>query len=204
MIKAIIFDFDGTLVDAIPIFLKNANILARKYCYPEINDFSKLRNREMKEIIEQEMKIPLLQLPKYVSELKQMVLEEFKKAKPFTGVDELLKALSAKYKIGIVTSNSEEAVRSVLKDQPLDFVFSDSALFGKADALRRLLKEHGLKKDEIVYVGDETRDIEACKALGVKCVSVSWGMNSEKILRVARPFAIVNNTEELLRILMQW
>ncbi|MFH0869874.1 MAG: HAD-IA family hydrolase [archaeon] len=204
MIKAIIFDFDGTLVDAIPIFTRNANILARKYGYPELNDFSKLRDRELKDIIENEMKIPLLRLPKYAVELKQMALEEFKKAKPFPGIGELLKALSAKYKLGILTSNSEEAVRAVLKDQPLDFVFSDSALFGKAEVLRRLLKEHNLKKDEIVYVGDETRDIEACKALGVKCVVVSWGLNSEKVLMAARPFAIAKDTKELLSILMRF
>ncbi|MBK7733406.1 MAG: HAD hydrolase-like protein [Bacteroidales bacterium] len=39
-----------------------------------------------------------------------------------------------------------------------------------------------LHAERIVYVGDETRDIEACQAAGIPVIAVSWGLNRRELL----------------------
>jgi phosphoglycolate phosphatase len=202
MIKAIVFDFDGTLVDSLPIVVKAVNVLAKKYGHAEIKNVSKLRNKSLRIIIRQDFHLSMFDVPKYAREVKLLIRKDMKKVRIFPEIKVILKKISKQYQIGILTSNSEETVRSVLKNEHFDFIFSNSSIFGKAIVLKRLLKEHNLNKDEIIYVGDETRDIEACKKIGVKCIAVTWGYNSENILKSFKPDFLARNTKELLNILM--
>jgi phosphoglycolate phosphatase-like HAD superfamily hydrolase len=39
-------------------------------------------------------------------------------------------------------------------------------------------REHS--PDNVIYVGDETRDIEACHKVGIPIISVTWGLNNNK------------------------
>ena len=52
-------------------------------------------------------------------------------------------------------------------------------------------------KSEIIYIGDELRDIEACRAVNVPIISVSWGFNSTEILEKNNPGMVAANTEEV-------
>ena len=58
-----------------------------------------------------------------------------------------------------------------------------------------------LKNKEIVYVADETRDIEAAKKAKVRIISVTWGFNSREILKKQNPDFLVDRPEEILRII---
>ena len=44
----------------------------------------------------------------------------------------------------------------------------------KSGQLLKLLAETGLKKEEIVYVGDAVSDTLACKSVDVTCLSAAW------------------------------
>lgn len=54
---------------------------------------------------------------------------------------------------------------------------------------------------EVIYVGDETRDVEAAKKVGVKVIAVTWGINSEKILRKQNPDYLIVKPKELIEVL---
>ena len=54
-----------------------------------------------------------------------------------------------------------------------------------------------LPAGRIVYVGDETRDIEACRAAGIPVIAVSWGLNTRALLFSLSPDQIVDSPEEL-------
>ena len=204
MIKAVIFDFDGTIADTFPIVLKNANRLCRELGLKQIKYTPKLRDKSMRSIIKENLKIPMFKLPKYAKRVKELIKPELKKAKTFRGMKQVLDKLSKKYKTGILTTNSEDTVRAVLKNSKInsvDFIFSDSSIFGKHKKLKRLLKKHKLKKDEMIYVGDEIRDIDACRKIGVRMIAVSWGYNSKKALLENKPEYLVTKTHQLLKIL---
>ena len=54
----------------------------------------------------------------------------------------------------------------------------------------------------MIYVGDELRDIESCKKLGVPIVAVTWGYDSPQLLLSGNPDHIANTPGELYRTLM--
>ena len=52
-----------------------------------------------------------------------------------------------------------------------------------------------------LYVGDETRDIEAAQKAGVSIAAVTWGYNSAEVLRRFSPDYLVNRPDELLSLM---
>ena len=78
-----------------------------------------------------------------------------------------------------------------------DFVYSGSSIFGKDRVIRKVLKSLDIPLSNAIYVGDETRDVEAAKAVGIAIIAVSWGFNSKKILEARHPDYLIESVNEL-------
>jgi phosphoglycolate phosphatase-like HAD superfamily hydrolase len=50
-----------------------------------------------------------------------------------------------------------------------------------------------------MYIGDETRDIEAAKKIGIGVVAVTWGYQAGDILKAASPDALVEHPGDLVK-----
>ncbi|MFZ1626829.1 MAG: HAD-IA family hydrolase, partial [Candidatus Moraniibacteriota bacterium] len=121
----------------------------------------------------------------------------------FQGMKEIFTTLQARgIQIGIVSSSKERTIRTIFETNGLtaDFIIH-SNLFGKARALKRTLHEQSLTAPNVVYVGDEVRDVEACQKAGIRIIAVTWGLNSEAALRKAGA-ETVDTREELLATLL--
>ena len=108
------------------------------------------------------------------------------------------------YKLGILTSNSEENVSKFLKKNNLDlfdFIHSESSILGKSKAMHDLLKKHGIRPEEAIYVGDEIRDIEAARKTNIEIIPVCWGYNSKQILEKQNPDFLIDEPRQLIEIL---
>ena len=129
--------------------------------------------------------IPFYMVPKLLSE-SQVLQKEFKdEAIPFEGMIDVLNELSETFKLIIISSNHKKFIKYFLKSYDISFfdkVFGKAALFGKASVIKKALKKLGYKKSEAIYVGDETRDIMACRELGIDLISVSWGYDDISLL----------------------
>lgn len=138
---------------------------------------------------------------KYHREIAKEVEENIK---PFKGISYLLKSLSKNYSLGIVSGNSKKNIKVFLKRNKLDsyfkIIFSDKSLFWKHKILRRILKSHNLDKEEIIYVGDELRDIEACEKLDIKIIAVGWGFQSGAFLKKHNPAFLAKTPKDILKI----
>jgi phosphoglycolate phosphatase len=91
---------------------------------------------------------------------------------------------------GVVSSNSRPLIRSVLQQhQAADFqcYACGVSLYGKASHIRRIIKREKLPPQQVLYVGDEVRDIESSHKAGAKAGAVTWGFNSPQALKDARP-----------------
>ena len=84
----------------------------------------------------------------------------------------------------------------------VDFVHAGSAVFGKARAIRSVLREHRVDISRVIYVGDELRDLEACRAVGIPMIGVGWGLNAPEALE-ARGAVVVVTQEELRANILQ-
>ena len=109
--------------------------------------------------------------------------------------------------MGILTSNS---VRNASKFADInnlsglfDFIYSGRSLFGKEKVIRRMLIHENLSVDRVIYVGDETRDIEASKKAGIPVVAVSWGLHRREVLASLSPDQIADGPEELQGCLLR-
>jgi len=200
-----IFDFDGTLADSFAAMISIYNKNIRNNVDPlTAEEIVTLRNLPSRKALKK-LGVRWWQVPKLL--LKG--LPDFKALIPtlgsFEGLPEALKTLHARGdKLFIVTSNTGDSVNKFLDTHEIPNYFQDiesgAGLFNKAKYIRKLIKRNGLKRRESVYIGDETRDIQAAKLSGVKAVSVTWGFNTKNILHKKRPNFLIDHPEELLKI----
>ena len=204
-IKNFIFDFDGTLADSLPamiaVFNKRARGDENPISEPEIE---RLRGMTSRKAIKN-LGVRWWQIPKFLL----MGMGDFRALVPtlrtFTGLKDVIEKLhNDGNKLFIVTSNTHENVEEFLKNNQLEDYFIDmatgSGLFSKAKHIRKLMKKHGLKRRETVYIGDETRDVSAGRMAFIKVVSVTWGFNTREILARQRPAYLIHSPKELLEI----
>lgn len=203
---SVIFDVDGTLANSITIGFKLANRIIEKLGIPPISDdeFQLLRNKSYRDIIKA-YNIPLWQIPKLLLQLRTSVKKNLDQVHPYSGITTLLHNLEKdNLRLFILTSNSRDLVSAFLERHEItvfEDVYSEKNIFGKGKAIERFLRMQKLTKDEVIYVGDEVRDAEACNSVNVDCVSVTWGFNARTILEEHNPRYIADSPEELYKIL---
>lgn len=206
MYKVIIFDFNGTLVQSKYLVVKLMNDLAGKYRYEKIKDedieyLASLSIRERLKV----MKCPIYKLPLLVADVKKKYKDDVVHLDIVPGIRDVLSEIKVQgTTIGILSSNSEDNIRKFLGIHDLsmfDFIYTASNIFGKEKALRKLLKERGISKDEVLYIGDELRDAEACMNSGIACVMVTWGYDAEELLLRGKPNFLIHEPKELYQIL---
>lgn len=204
--KAILFDFDGTIADSIPWIFKEINSHAKEYGFQPISpeQFEVLRSSTLPELVKQ-FNISLFKLPFFITTMRREVKKDINKMGLCKGMKELLLELKRRgIRMGIVSSSPHENIESFLNKYDLnmfEFTHSELNIFGKSAAIEGVMREHNMKKEETIYVGDEIRDIEACKAIGLDIISVTWGFNDEAGLRKHGATHIVDSPDAILKLL---
>lgn len=203
--KVLLFDFDGTLVDSLILLKQIANSFSSKYGYKIIKDedLEFLRGKGPREVLKF-LEVPLLKIPFIAIDFKKAFQRSLTNVSLVEGIRETLEELDRKgFVLGVLTSNGKENVETYFKMQGIDFidfVYADVHLFGKSRSIAKALKQNGLRKQDVIYIGDEIRDIEATKKIDIRIVAVSWGFNTEEVLRKALPDYIVRKPSEILNI----
>ena len=205
--STIIFDFDGTIADSLHLMIDIFNSMVHKFHAEPIGieQIEYLRSLTIKELIH-ELKIPILLIPEFLFIGKRMMKRRIDELEPITGISHLIEKLSKKYTLGILTSNDAETVEEFLLQHDLNhfkWIHSETSLFGKDKAIRKRLKLEHLIHREVLYIGDEIRDVESCKKVGIDVVSVAWGLNSHTLLEPSEPTYIVDEPAELETILLK-
>ena len=206
MIKYILFDFDGTLADSKDVFISTWNQLADKYNFKKIHhqDLDALRKLSIKERAKQ-LNFPLYKIPFVVPVVYRLYKKSIKDIILFDGVKLLLDELESRgYQIVIISSNSEGNIKEFLRENAVDSVkevLCSSKIFGKDQVIKKFLQTNKLKGSEVIYIGDECRDIIACKKVPVKIIWVGWGYDSAELVTPEKPDYMVHMPEEILNIL---
>src|SRR3989344_729732 len=207
MKKVVIFDFDGTLADTFPITSEIFKTIIKEYGYKEISneDIQKLREMTPIQIISH-FKFPIWKVPELIGKVRDKTADFVEHIKPFKGIKQMLIGLKNKnVKLGILTSNSKKIVDVFLKHKEFpkfEFIESELNLFKKPDHLKKVISKYKFKKDEVIYVGDEVRDINAAKHAGIDVAAVTWGYNKKQILQKNNPTYLVDSTKEIQGILI--
>lgn len=198
MNKAIAFDFDGTIADSFELFVEAFRKVA-PVKEPESIDIEKLRGMSVKEVIKI-LGVKKWQIPKLVVDGRKEMANGVADLEVFPGIHDVLKQLKKSGdQMFILSSNSPENIRKCLEKNGLadyfEDIIGDIGLTAKKKAIKTLAK---MVDQELIYVGDEVRDVEAARKAGVKCIAVSWGFNTREALEKSGPEKIISEPKQLI------
>jgi phosphoglycolate phosphatase len=205
-VKAIIFDFDGTIADTLPATIEIAlklNDKLKLFKKEEVN-IEEFRNISSKDFV-MRLGMPKYKLFYYIWKFRRMLGVKMENILVFPGIKETLEKLdSAGIKLAMVTSNSTSNARKFLLSKKIDvfdIVESPLFVFNKARVIEKVMKKLNVNAEDTAYVGDETRDIESAREAGVKSVAVTWGYHFRDLLVRFKPNYVVDTPEELLSLI---
>ena len=196
-----IFDLDGTLADSFPWFLRVINDIADRFNFRRVadEDVEDLRHASTREILAR-LEVPLWKLPAIARHARRLKAEAASEIALFAGVETMLRTLAGNgVQLALVTSDSEANAREKLGDSAALFAHFDCAasLFGKPAKFRRVIRRAGVEAGRVIAIGDEVRDIEAARAVGIACGAVSWGYAAPAALRALAPDHMFAQMDEI-------
>ncbi len=208
-IDTLIFDFDGTIADTMELGIRISNALAPRFGYQQIESkehLNSLRNKTTQEAI-RAIGIAKYKIPLIASKFRKQLHRDIASLEAQQGVKSMIETLSPTYRMGIVSSNSSKNIQSFLSANDLTrhFLYFSTgiSLFRKHVTLNQIIRKNSIRKEQVLLIGDETRDVEAAKKAGVAVVAVSWGFHSPEVLAASEPDFLIHSPEELIALLVQ-
>ena len=215
MIKAVLFDFDGTIANTVSALREGVNLVMEAFGYPTHTDADILQyvNRGARELIRRAMPPEEREDPAQVDRAyayyNQCMEKVFLHTKePYPGVAELVSDLHKQYRIGVLSNKQDEyllrlceqmlpagsfdATQGVVPDKPTK---PDPYLPGL------LAKRLGVLPKECVMVGDSDVDIATAANAGMEHIGVLWGFRSEEFLRAHGAKRLAEKPEDVVKYL---
>jgi phosphoglycolate phosphatase len=201
--QLVIFDFDGTLSDSGHWFLSIVDDLAERFRFRSVHpdEVEALRKRTTREVIDH-LGISRWKLPLIARHVRARFGRNTDQIHLFDGARYMLRAISeTNVRMFVCSSNSEANVRAVLGPEDcarIERFFCGSGLFGKVRKFRQAIKASGLPPSAILSIGDETRDIDAARAVGIGAGAVLWGYASPEMLLAMKPDATFTTPQDVI------
>jgi len=205
MTKTIIFDFDGTIANTLDSLIEIMNRLSKEFGFRKIKqeEVEYLREKTARQILKN-LGISLIKLPFVVRKARKEINSQIEFLNPSVELLSAIQYLKDKnYKIGIVTTNTEDNVRKFLQANNLDkfdFFYTAKRVFGKDRTISKIINDMKLDKSTVYFIGDEIRDIKAGKKVGIKTIAVGWGFNTKEALSRESPDYLIESPKEIEKI----
>lgn len=213
MIKLVIFDLDGTLVNSIYDIHDSLNETMREFGYPERThqDTLSFIGDGVEMLVKRAMPENEGQDAAKVREVTAVFRKTYRKngtnlTKPYDGIHELLENLSQEGIMVAVASNKYQTASELVVQHyfpHIDF----AALEGRRDerppkpdpkVIYDIITIAGVEKEETVFVGDSDVDMQTAKNAGVTAIGVTWGYRSREVLTTAGADMIADYPESIL------
>jgi pyrophosphatase PpaX len=209
MIKAVIFDLDGTLIDTNDLILETFhNVL--KECLGQFPTEDELNHVYGKTLDEQMAFFSVERSQELVNAYKSYYRTHMDtQINLFEGVKSLLDELAAKgIKMAAVTNKGSRGVHHAFDKFDLGKYFAasitaDDVLRGKPDpeGIFTILNQLGVDAEDALFVGDSASDIIAAKDAGVKSVLVGWTIFHEDHYTAFGADFVIMKPMDLMRLL---
>ncbi len=193
MIEAIIFDYDGVILNSFASALETYQKICKYFQLPSpatIEDFRKIYGYNY---IECQYNLGLKK--KDFSKVSEIYKQEMsqKQDRIFPGISRVIKKLAKKYKLYLVSSTYSTVVipgleRFALKDLFENIYCGADQKIGKSYLLNNILRENKYLPSEVLSIGDRTIDYKVANEVGLSdnniiLVSYGWGFNNSEIGR---------------------
>ncbi|OZI09717.1 HAD family hydrolase [Siphonobacter sp. BAB-5385] len=202
--KLVIFDFDGTLADSFPYFLRTVNTLALTYKFPVIQpeDVDHLRGMDARQMMKR-AKLPAWKMPLIARSFIRLMARDIDQIQLFEGIPVVLHQLAEQgVRLAIVSSNSEANIRRVLGPacaSLISYYGCGASLFGKRRKFTKAMKRNGVLAHETICIGDELRDLEAARQVATAFGGVAWGYTRADVLASHPDVTLFHTSTDLLQ-----
>ena len=202
MKQVLLFDYDGVVVDSLPIITCTYNALFKKHglnLHFTEEEFSKLYISNFHE--ELAKTVPADILPIILEEKGKEFIRKNNEFKIFSGMKEILKRLSEKNIIIIISSNTTKVIEQNLKLNDIEFITEVIGGDIEPSKVKKIMVQKEKHPDsEIYYIGDTVGDIKEAKKANVKSVAVTWGFHNREMLEKEKPDFLFDKPEDLLKL----
>lgn len=189
LIKAIIFDFDGVILDDAHI-----KVDAFNYLFP--NEFNEIITPVLEKYTKQSRKIIIqkcievitskYELPfdyeYYLNKYHSLTQEAILNSPEIKGAREALDILSKRYKLFVLTTAPDQEINEVISkrnfNQFTEVIGSDRG--SKPELAKELLWKYTIHSNEVIYVGDGSNDLDCARQLNCEFIGIINGTNDFK------------------------
>ena len=214
MVKAVIFDWDGTLADTRNAVVQSfQKVLKEAECTVSDEFIERRMGIGTKKTIleafrECQMRIDVSTLEKLAEEKIRIHAGLADIINLFDGATELVEELQGKTKIALATMSNRKVVDTLLPAKKIRGYFdvvvtADDVSNPKPDPEVFLVAaaKLGVKKEDCVVVEDSVFGVRAAKTAGMRCIAVPSGVYSREELKKENPDMIIGSLVEKGKIL---
>lgn len=209
-IKAVIFDLDGTLVNAYRAVERSMNYALVRSGFPKVSPYTIKRSVGWGDRHLIEGFVGREHAPRVLEIYREHHQQSLKTGVKFLpGAARLLKDLDRQgYLLAIASNRPTKFTRIILKILDIEHHFDHVLCADKIerpkphpDILRLILKKYKLRTHEALYVGDMTIDVQTGNSARVKTVAVLTGSSTREEISALKPFKIIPRISGLTDII---
>jgi phosphoglycolate phosphatase len=215
MVRTVIFDLDGTLLNTIEDLAAAGNDVCRQNGWPQhtVETYRRLVGHGIPDLVEklspEDCRSPLLLAATLEQFSRYYGAHSMDRTVPYAGIPELLAELKEReVRLAVCSNKADEFSQAIVAHYfpgLFDMVRGKlPGVPGKPDpaAVRDILTALGADADRTLYVGDSAVDMQTARNAGLAACGVTWGYRPREELAAEGPQFLADTAAQLRALII--